>query len=47
MASNQQGLIIFDRIIMVAFVGLVVIVCFVEHPISHINMVTDFLADFS
>jgi hypothetical protein len=46
MESNQQGLTMFDRMIMVAFIGLIVLECFVEHPISQINMATDFLADF-
>jgi hypothetical protein len=46
MESNQQDLTLFDRMIMVGFIGLLVLECFVEHPISHINMATDFLTDF-
>ncbi len=46
MESNQPGLTMFDRMIMVAFVGLLILECFVEHPISHLNMATDFLTDF-
>ena len=46
MKSNQQKFTMFDRMIMVAFIGLLVLECFVEHPISHINMATDFLAGF-
>jgi len=46
MESNQQGLTLFDRMIMVTFIGLLVLECFVEHPISHINTATDFLTDF-
>ena len=46
MKNIQQGNTMVDRMIMVAFIGLIVLEFFVEQPISQINVVTDFLTDF-
>ncbi len=53
MKSNQQDLTIGDRMIMVAFIGLIVFEFFVEQPISQIqqpisqiNMATAIMTDF-
>jgi hypothetical protein len=46
MKNIQQGNTMVDRMIMVAFLGLIVLEFFVEQPTSQIYVVTDFLTDF-
>jgi len=46
MKNIPQGNTMVDRMIMVAFIGLIVLEFFVEQPISQISMATDFLTDF-
>jgi hypothetical protein len=46
MKNIQQGNTMVDRMIMVAFIGLIVLEFFVEQPISQISLATGFLTDF-
>lgn len=46
MKNIKQGNNMADWMLVVAFIGLIVLESFVEHPVTHINMATDFLADF-
>lgn len=46
MKNIQQGNTMVDRMIMVAFLGLIVLEFFVEQPVTQINMAADFLTDF-
>ena len=46
MKNIQQGNTMVDRMIMVAFISLIVLEFFVEQPISQISMAADFLTDF-
>lgn len=46
MKNIQQANAMVDRMIMVAFIGLIVLEFFIEQPITQINMATEILTDF-